>query len=55
MKPGGAGGGDNVVCLGFDGGVEVWKVGKENADLIGGLTGLRGSVKSAKVRIERRY
>ncbi|TGZ84541.1 hypothetical protein EX30DRAFT_360583 [Ascodesmis nigricans] len=48
-KPGGTGGGDNVVCLGWDGGVDVWRIDREKADSIGQLTGLNGQVMGAKI------
>ena len=40
---------ENVVCLGWEGGIDVWRVGKGSLDLIGRLEGLSGGVKSAKV------
>jgi hypothetical protein len=43
-------GGDNVVCLGWDGGVDIWRIGRNTVEQIGKLEGLRGSVKGAKVR-----
>lgn len=49
VSAGGAGGGDNVVCLGWDGGVDVWRVGRGVVEQVGRLEGLKGGVKSAKV------
>jgi len=46
---GGSGGGDNVVCLGWDGGVDIWRIGRGAVEQVGRLEGLRGSVKGAKV------
>lgn len=46
---GGSGGGDNVLCLGWEGGVDVWKVGRGVLEQVGRLEGLGGGVKSAKV------
>ncbi|KAI5808513.1 hypothetical protein DFH27DRAFT_606808 [Peziza echinospora] len=40
---------ENVVCLGWEGGIDVWRVGKGSLDLIGRLEGLSGGVKSAKI------
>lgn len=45
----GNGGGDNVVCLGWEGGVDIWKVGRGVLEQVGRLEGLGGGVKSAKV------
>lgn len=45
----GNGGGDNVVCLGWEGGVDVWKIGRGVLEQVGRLEGLGGGVKSAKV------
>lgn len=45
----GNGGGDNVLCLGWEGGVDVWKVGRGVLEQVGRLEGLGGGVKSAKV------
>lgn len=42
-------GGDNVICLGWEGGVDVWKIGKGVLEQVGRLEGLGGGVKSAKV------
>ncbi|KAF8247058.1 hypothetical protein K440DRAFT_644243 [Wilcoxina mikolae CBS 423.85] len=42
-------GGDNVVCLGYDGGVDIWRVGRSTVEQIGRLEGLKGSVKGAKI------
>lgn len=51
VAAGGAhGGGDNVVCLGWDGGVDVWRVNRASGEQFGRLEGLKGGVKSAKVR-----
>ena len=46
---GNGGGGDNVVCLGYDGGIDIWRVGRSTVEQIGRLEGLKGSVKGAKV------
>lgn len=46
---GGNGGGENVVCLGWEGGVDIWKVGRGVVEQVGRLEGLGGGVKSAKV------
>ncbi|KAH0612967.1 uncharacterized protein H6S33_009347 [Morchella sextelata] len=46
---GGSGGGDNVLCLGWEGGVDVWKVGRGVLEQVGRLEGLGGGVKSAKI------
>ena len=46
---GAAGGGENIVCLGYDGGVEIWRAGRNAVERIGALDGLKGAVKTAKV------
>lgn len=51
----GNGGGDNVVCLGWEGGVDVWKVGRGVLEQVGRLEGLGGGVKSAKVDFSHSY
>lgn len=43
-------GGDNVVLLGWDAGLDVWRVGRGVVEQLGRLDGLRGGVRSAKVR-----
>ncbi|PWW72849.1 hypothetical protein C7212DRAFT_285702 [Tuber magnatum] len=45
----GNGGGENVVCLGWEGGVDVWKVGRGVVEQVGRLEGLGGGVKGAKI------
>lgn len=42
---------DNVVCLGWEGGVDIWRVGRGVVEQVGRLEGLSGGVKSAKVRL----
>ena len=45
----GASGGDNVVISGWDGGVDVWRIGRNTTEQIARLDGVRGSVMGAKV------
>ncbi|KAG0639610.1 hypothetical protein HOY80DRAFT_1009447 [Tuber brumale] len=45
----GNGGGENVVCLGWEGGVDIWRVGRGVVELVGRLEGLGGGVKGAKI------
>lgn len=45
----GNGGGENVVCLGWEGGVDIWRVGRGVVEQVGRLEGLGGGVKGAKV------
>lgn len=40
---------ENVLCLGWEGGLDVWRIGKGSLDLLGRLEGLTGGVRSAKV------
>ena len=47
----GNGGGENVVCLGWEGGVDIWRVGRGVVEQVGRLEGLGGGVKGAKVTI----
>jgi len=41
--------GTDVICLGWEGGVDVWKVGRGDVELLGRMSGLTGSVVGAKV------
>ncbi|KAI5801236.1 hypothetical protein EDC01DRAFT_612607 [Geopyxis carbonaria] len=49
LAGGATSGGDNVICLGWDGGVDIWRIGRGAVDQIGRLEGLKGGVKSAKI------
>ncbi|KAF8471786.1 hypothetical protein BDZ91DRAFT_760427 [Kalaharituber pfeilii] len=40
---------ENVLCFGWEGGIDVWKIGKGSLDLLGRLEGLSGGVKGAKI------
>lgn len=40
---------ENVLCFGWEGGLDVWRAGKDSLDLLGRLEGLPGGVRSAKV------
>lgn len=40
---------ENVVFVGFEGGMEVWKVGRSAVEMVGRLEGMRGGVKGGKV------
>lgn len=40
---------ENVLCFGWEGGLDVWRAGKGSLDLLGRLEGLPGGVRSAKV------
>ncbi|KAF3150830.1 hypothetical protein TWF569_004370 [Orbilia oligospora] len=41
--------GTDVVCLGWDGGVDVWKVGRGVVELLARMSGLPGTVIGAKI------
>lgn len=40
---------ENVLCFGWEGGLDVWRAGKGSIDLLGRLEGLPGGVRSAKI------
>ncbi|KAF8422374.1 hypothetical protein EV426DRAFT_712796 [Tirmania nivea] len=40
---------ENVLCFGWEGGLDVWRAGKGSLDLLGRLEGLSGGVRSAKI------
>ncbi|KAI5789382.1 hypothetical protein FPQ18DRAFT_278426, partial [Pyronema domesticum] len=40
---------ENVVFVGFEGGMEVWKVGRSAVEMVGRLEGMRGGVKGGKI------
>lgn len=49
ISSGAIAGGDNVVCLGSNGGVDIWRIGRSIVEQVGHLEGLRGYVKTAKI------
>jgi hypothetical protein len=40
---------ENVVCVAFEGGMEIWKVGRSAVEMVGRLEGMRGVVRGGKV------
>ena len=40
---------ENVLCLGWEGGMDVWRIGKGSLDLLGRLEGLPGAVRNSVV------
>ncbi|KAI5816461.1 hypothetical protein BZA77DRAFT_368666 [Pyronema omphalodes] len=40
---------ENVVTVAFEGGVEIWKVGRSAVDMVGRLEGMRGVVRGVKI------